>query len=81
MLGLTDLPAPFPTHECSVANMGAHDGGKITNPPPQCMLTCSETEIPAVEEKERVGSLPHKNPKQDRLIEASALRLKYQIRC
>jgi hypothetical protein len=45
------------------------------------MHTCSETEIPAVEEKERVGSLPHKNPKQDRLIEASALCLKYQIRC
>jgi hypothetical protein len=43
------------------------------------MHTCSETEIPAVEEKERVGSLPHKNPKQDRLIEASALRLKYSF--
>jgi hypothetical protein len=49
------------------------------NQSPSSVHTCSETEIPAVEEKERVGSLPHKNPKQDRLIEASALCLKYSF--
>ena len=37
--------------------------------------TCSETVMPAVDEKERVGSLAHNQPKQDRLMEASATRL------
>jgi len=45
----------------------------------QLKQTCSETEMPPVEEKERVGSLAHKNPKQDRLMEASALSLKYNF--
>ena len=31
--------------------------------------------MPAVDEKERVGSLAHNQPKQDRLMEASATRL------
>ncbi len=35
--------------------------------------------MPAVEEKDKVGSLAHRKPKQERLIEASAPHLKYVV--